>query len=467
MTETKIAPNHSPEPPAPAAAPSWWERSLTRREANLVGLGAITVGAIGLQGTVTGCCGASEDVSIEDALKIQRTQGWNFGAADKALSFPSSSAVDSAGGESWKTLRTGRALLEVTQPSRETWRAYEGTNLVSSLDQVSLAEQVQPMVTDAMKVAFDKGRSLGSLIAASQDKDKALVIIDLPGPEAVATAAGMAGSVEPVFFFDNWPHPEGVVPSHHTLAALLYYAPELQSGRAQRGSAAGPVALVLDANRLMPYSDAAGLFDNRYLAQLPDEKALGKLGVARVLYVTWGKKQTELDDANTQLVAYKDANIPVQLVSTDAFAKDPQAQPEDKVATSGYYYGGSHHHHTYFYTHYPMFIWLPVHTPRWTPTPTAPPSSVGAAHAYRPKPRATPFSGYKGGLAAGSAKSRPDGFGRVATQKKGSGVSWSKRSSTARPSSGGGYGGGRSSSGRSPGGRSGSWGRSRSGGWGG
>ena len=54
--------------------------------------------------------------------------------------------------------------------------------------------------------------------------------------------------------FSNWPHPYGVVRSHDTLAALLYYAAFMQE-RKQKLPAGAPGLLLLDSERLAPYSD--------------------------------------------------------------------------------------------------------------------------------------------------------------------------------------------------------------------
>src|SRR5271170_5569626 len=73
----------------------------------------------------------------------------------------------------------------------------------------------------------------------------AMVVVDLPGPEAVAFAAGAASAFDPVFALDNWPHPRGVVPAHQTLAAAAYCQP-LFARRASGSAAPRWPLLVLD-----------------------------------------------------------------------------------------------------------------------------------------------------------------------------------------------------------------------------
>ena len=74
-----------------------------------------------------------------------------------------------------------------------------------------------------------------------------------------------------------------VVPSHLTLAAALYFAPLLED---LKHSGPRPPVFVLDSNRLAPYIDAADDFDNRYIVELPDAQAFGRLGIRYLLYVT-------------------------------------------------------------------------------------------------------------------------------------------------------------------------------------
>ncbi len=74
--------------------------------------------------------------------------------------------------------------------------------------------------------------------------------------------------------FENWPHPHGVVRSHDTLAALLYYAASIQEQKKQLPESA-PGLLLLDSQRLTPYTDADDKFDNRYVATLPSATASG------------------------------------------------------------------------------------------------------------------------------------------------------------------------------------------------
>jgi len=103
--------------------------------------------------------------------------------------------------------------------------------------------------------AYSRGHSLLSLFARRGLPLDAAIIIDAPGPEAVAAGAALAEWFEPVFIFDNWPHARGVVPSHLTLAATLYFAPLLVDLKSTRPVPRPPV-FILDSNRLAAYIDA-------------------------------------------------------------------------------------------------------------------------------------------------------------------------------------------------------------------
>ena len=112
--------------------------------------------------------------------------------------------------------------------------------------------------------------------------------------------------LDPVFLFDNWPHPHAVVPAHQTLAAAAYYQPLFAKARVERKVGA-PAMLVLDRHRLNPYTDEATQFDNRHLARVPSAEALSGLGVKKVLYL--GMPAKESDDLVDDFLGYVAAGI--------------------------------------------------------------------------------------------------------------------------------------------------------------
>ena len=93
--------------------------------------------------------------------------------------------------------------------------------------------------------------------APAGPSDTALVV-DAPGPRAVALAAALADRFAPVFTFGNWPHPLGVVPAHETLAASLYYLPMF--------AAAGGVRAARRAAAVRARRQSAGALSRRRLA---------------------------------------------------------------------------------------------------------------------------------------------------------------------------------------------------------
>jgi hypothetical protein len=303
---------------------------------------------------------------------------------------------------------------------------------------------MQPLHTTAMDTAYARGKALASVFAALSDAGgspndaKAGVVVDLSGPEAVAFAAGAADVFDPVFLFDNWPHPRGVVRSHETLAAAAYYQPLF--AKARTTTAKKPPMFVVDRRRLSSYTDDATQFDNRYVAKLPvPGSQLKAVGVNRLLYVvpTSSDVVTESDDLNDEFVQYQGDGIEVRPLSADSFSKPavdggapPGGKPNNESDrllgdSGGYYYGGSpSSHHSFFLVH----PWI-SRPPR--PASSRPPPSV--ATSYVPRSRTTSYS----------STSRPSNFATVPVLiAAGTGVVLGARYS-----------------------RSGSWNRSSGGGW--
>ena len=179
-----------------------------------------------------------------------------------------------------------------------------------------------------------------------------LVVVDLPGPESVAFAAGLQPLATAVFQFGNWPHPRGVVPAHETLAALLFHRPTFVKAP---DDPKRPAVFVLDRNRLALYANEPERFDNRYVVRLPTATTLRTMQIERIVYVVpEGAPEQELDDCNETFVAYRAAGIGVRLVSAGDFqpadlATAATAERRDDATTQRYYYGGSPLHHWWFW----------------------------------------------------------------------------------------------------------------------
>ncbi|CAN93504.1 hypothetical protein predicted by Glimmer/Critica [Sorangium cellulosum So ce56] len=398
----------------------WWHKGLadapkdaSRRNAILAALGA--VGLVGVAAAIAvaadGCSDDETAVQRKRALDMQRTFGWSFGAAQESVTFD---------GESKKPFdRAALARMSTDlRPADEGARAYYVPALFESPSAVPtlvaegdpapitpLGDVLRPIFTPAMDRAYRSGKALASLLLAART-DSGLrrdiaVIVDLDGPESVAFAAGAAEAFDPVFTFDNWPHPRGVVKAHLTLAAAAYYQPLFAR------SAPGPRAtmFVLDRQRLSPYSDDATQFDNRHVAKLPSADALWDRGVRHVLYVVPTERvTTESDDLNDDLVAFRSRRLDVGLLAANVFAADP-AEPKPANETEDwppYYYGGRAASHGWFWIDYP---WGPP--PR--PAPVEP-SAPRPGKSYVPAQRATAFSS---GAASSGGSPIPDGFGTV------------------------------------------------------
>jgi len=315
----------------------WWRESLgsrmsiarwaTRPAAGTLGL----LGALSLSGCATTWADAGgapesqltdarDDVAIRvDALRLQRDAGWDVGQRGTALAFPDSTDIDAAGTQNWREAMPRLAALMA--PSSPSLQPFYVPTLFQSLigpGGQSLRAVMRPIHGAAAEEDFARGIALRAQFAAVDWPRDTALVVDAPGPRAVAVAAALADHFAPVFMFGNWPHPLGVVPAHQTLAASLYYLPMFSAAAAVRAPDAPPV-FVLDANRLAPYGDADKQFDNRYFVKLPTAEQLAALGVRHVLYV--GAEPRELDDLNAALVALCQRGVDVKMVALGDFVR--------------------------------------------------------------------------------------------------------------------------------------------------
>lgn len=407
----------------------WWQRSLasapdpvTRRAALtgvLVAGGAMV--AFGMMVSVIAASSSSSSSSSDEyrteprsSLDMQKQYGWSFGAVSESLTFD---------GTTQKAFERA-ALSRLSDDLRPSNRAHapfyvptlfespaalpRSTPTGDSGTVTPLKDALRPIFTGGMDRAYRAGRALASLFRGQAPA--AAVIVDLPGPEAVAFAAGAAGVLDPVFLFDNWPHPRGVVPAHLALAAAAYYQPLFAKKRAPSGAA--PL-FVLDRSRLAYYSDDATQFDNRHVARLPSAAQMKLIGATRVLHVVpKGSELPEKDDLNDDFVLYARAGMDVKIVGADAFSPDPtdtappsSADEDDPVPRS--YYGGRIGAHAYFWIDYP-WVKAPVTRPGSKPTE---PSFSRPGKDYAPRARVTPFS--SGAPSPGATRPRPATFASV------------------------------------------------------
>ena len=199
------------------ARPTHWWHAVDRRTFNK---GAVAFTALL---SMSGC--KSEQEQADDSLKLQQTQGWNVGAKESRLFFTSTTEQDASGSTEWRAYTDPTRLIAAWQPRTEAWQKFYMPTLMQALKDESLRAQMRLIVNHGMREAFARGETMRRDLLSQVDKGaETFFIVDLPGPEAVAFGAAMAGWADVIPGFENWPHPNGVVRSHDTLAALLYYA---------------------------------------------------------------------------------------------------------------------------------------------------------------------------------------------------------------------------------------------------
>lgn len=399
----------------------WWQASVQapvgRRVALAMALGGAGIVGAGAIFLLASGPSPSEEVKTltKGSLEMQREYGWSFGAADETTAASTGPLLTPD-----LTLLTNlpehlRPLQPRHQPYYVPTLFQAPAALPKSLpvgDAVApkpLTDVVRPIASPSMRTSYQQGKALSSLFD-SVGADTA-IIVDLPGVDAVAFAAGAATAFEPIFLFDNWPHPRGVVASHQTLAAALTYGKTLTSAAAGRlARPSKPSAMfVLDRQRLATYTDEATQFDNRYVAKVPDATKLKAMGYKSVIYVVPKDGDAELDDLNEDFVAYQQASIPVRILALTTFLPNPAVPPRDFAANQPfddgitYAYGGSDATHTWFWTDYGL-----GRSPR--PGSRAP-TFTNTGKTFTPTPRRTAFSSGTTATTSPGARPRPSGFG--------------------------------------------------------
>jgi hypothetical protein len=335
----------------------WWhqglldeERKVSRRSV-LIGFGVAggAVAAVAAMGVGVATLFKPEKTGLarRNALAMQKQYGWDFGARGVPLVFN--------GQAEGPFVRANlQSIAAVMAPAARPHATYYIPTLVASLLAVPastlpdpedgrprpdgapfrrLADVILPIVTAEMREAYTAGEALARMAGR---RAGLAVLADLPGPQAVAFAAGASPVFDPVLLLDNWPHPHGVVPSHLTLAALAYYQPRFALTKAERPAQAPPL-FVLDRQRLTAYSEESDRFDNRYYARMPRLDVLAAEGVRTLLYVVASPAALpEPDDLNAVLSAGGGDPVTVRAVALTDFWND---RPDPSAARV--YYGGT------------------------------------------------------------------------------------------------------------------------------
>lgn len=305
------------------------------------------------------CDDSSPQVAIQPSLDLQRREGAYRGATGDHLQFVDPTTFDAEG--SVPTKDELDHLAEDLKPDSAQLEPFYVPTLFQSLGAPgndALRADFRPVHSAAMDRAFGQGRAVRELLEHAERPGAVALVVDLPGPEAVAFAAGLRPFVHTVFTFDNWPHPRGVVPAHQTLGAAVWHRSAFHPAT---GTGPRPAAFVLDRQRLSPYHDEPDRFDNRYLAKLPEVAALRVRGIERIFYVVpEDAPAQELDDLNATFVAWRAAGITIHLLSLrDLLPGEPLpaqgAAPPSPARTSPtppYYWHGSPATHWWFWNHY-------------------------------------------------------------------------------------------------------------------
>ena len=413
----------------PVRETNWWQ-AVDRRT---FGKGALAFATLlGMSG-----CGSEEELS-GDTLSLQQQHGWNVGAKERRLVFSGTPVQrDAAGSGDWQAYTDPTRLITAWQPRHTAWQPFFVPTLMQALREESLRSQIRPIMNPRMQEAFRRGQTLQQdLLSQVTNGSETFYIADLPGAEAVAFGAGMAAGLDPILAFDNWPHPQGVVRSHDTLAALLTFAGLVQKQRESLPEGA-PGLLLLDSERLAPYVDEGSQFDNRYLASAPGAAELQQRGVKQVLYITPNRGQrNESDDLNPLFVEYQSAQIGVEMFPlTDLVPVTEtveRSQPDGTTQTvqeKHYYYGGGLSSHLGFFLLYSFLLPPPMlFYPSYAGGGFAGrgvargdlrrPSGVRRPN-YQARPRPTMFSGRGVGGQRGVGRRRPSGFGRTTVRSSG------------------------------------------------
>ena len=321
-------------------------------------------------------------------------------------SISAAQSADVAGLTSWTV--EARDLGDDLAPSRSDLKPWAVRALLDVPRELARRGQATggwlvPACAPEDRLARDRAWRLAKALADTGQATDTAIILDLPGPQAVAAAAGMSGRFDPVFTSDSLPHPAGVVPSAQTLAAALYWRPVFEAERGKRTAEAGP-CFILDGARLAPYANEADRFDNRTRARLPGPEALRTLGVRRVLYVRPTRGAVaEADDLNELFAALPAAGIEVRHLGLDA------VEPEEPVERSA--------------SHASSWLWLRTGWGRGSGQPD--PDT-----AYRAQPRPVmPLAALDGGAASRSSLLASLATRPPPTAKR-SGGSWFRSSSS-------------------------------------
>lgn len=216
---------------------------------------------------------------------------------------------DFLGTSRWKAHLNPRVLSETWAPrSAGPWRPFHVLTLFVALDYLK-KEDIGPAASDPLPVR--------DIRAPDWLDTRTLLFVDLSGPQSVALGAALATQgCDLVCTFNNWPHPDALLPSHHVLATLLRYASWLHDER-RYGTTPAPVAWLCDADRLGRHPGKPGQFDNRYYLEdtlMPGPAYLRQRGITRLVHL--GAEGASIrDDLAEHLLQYAQQGFEVLATS--------------------------------------------------------------------------------------------------------------------------------------------------------
>ncbi len=336
------------------SAPLQAEESRRTALKVMLGLGGFVVVA-GLVSTKLGRSGTRTTAVDTASLDLQRRIGFATDAKNLDFTWPHQ-VEQTHEGTPLASIELHRLAMDL-RPSRPIEQPDYVPTLFQCLQETGgtgFDRLLRLVHSPSMQAAFGRGEAIRELLDLAEERRRWALVVDLPGPDSIAFAAGLQPSAVAVFTFDNWPHPRGIVPSHLTLAAAVYYRERflLPADNVERA-----VAFVLDRDRLANYTNQPTQFDNRYLARLPVAASLGQRGITQMLYVVPdGVPAEALADLVDRLAEYRKEGITVRMLGLGDLTLAPAPATsgnQPRGSNSGrYFWHGSPGYHYWFWNHY-------------------------------------------------------------------------------------------------------------------
>ena len=308
---------------------SWWRASLRARPlARLLSGWSAPLIWTGAGLTASGCADVLSEVEPDRAqasLQTQQQDGWNVGDEGRPLAFPGAQPNDISGTLAWReravdlgasAFAGGAALVALLRP--------HPVSVARSAAQLRSARGHQPDLQprDGSGLAPRRGAAL-ALLRQRRLPERCRRRARRRGPRISGAGGGaralLRSGVRPrQLAAPGWRRPRAPDARRGALLPAI-----VRAGPVDPFADAPPPLFVLDRQRLAPYTDDAGLFDNRYFAGLPSREALQSAGIRQLLYVTPDEVSMDADDLNGDLVALDEGGIDVKMLALSDFSQTP------------------------------------------------------------------------------------------------------------------------------------------------